>query len=50
MIHEIRLQTKSRDEMLDITAQVEGILVQENVPRRTYRSLFTPYYSWDYDQ
>ncbi|MDP4161289.1 MAG: secondary thiamine-phosphate synthase enzyme YjbQ [Bacillota bacterium] len=31
MIHEIRLQTKSRDEMLDITAQVEGILVQENV-------------------
>ena len=31
MIHEIRLQTKRRDEMLDITAQVEGILIQENV-------------------
>lgn len=24
MIHEIKLQTKRRDEMLDITAQVEG--------------------------
>ena len=31
MIHEIRLQTRRRDEMLDITAQLEGILVQENV-------------------
>ena len=27
MIHEIQLQTKRRDEMLDITAQVEGITV-----------------------
>lgn len=31
MIHEIHLQTKKRDEMLDITAQVEDLLVQENV-------------------
>ena len=31
MIHEMKLQTKRRDEMIDITAQVEGILVQENV-------------------
>ncbi|WP_206812916.1 secondary thiamine-phosphate synthase enzyme YjbQ [Paradesulfitobacterium ferrireducens] len=31
MIHEIRLQTKKRDDMLDITAQVEKILAQENV-------------------
>jgi len=31
MIHEIKLQTKRRDEMLEITAQVEGIRVQENV-------------------
>jgi len=29
MIHEIHLQTKRRDEMLDITAQVEEVL--ENV-------------------
>src|SRR5665647_343108 len=31
MIYEIQLQTKSRDEMLNITAQVEKILVRENV-------------------
>ena len=31
MIYEIQLQTKRRDDMLDITAPVEGILVQENV-------------------
>jgi len=31
MLHKIRLQTQRRDEMLDITAQLEGILVQENV-------------------
>ena len=31
MIHEIHLQTKRRDEMLDITTQVKGILVQKNV-------------------
>ena len=31
MIYEIQLQTKRRDEMLDITEQVEKILVQENV-------------------
>lgn len=31
MIHEIQLQTKRRDEMLDITAHVEKILVRENV-------------------
>lgn len=31
MIHEIHLQSKRRDEMLDITAQVEEILVQGNV-------------------
>ena len=31
MIYEIQLQTKSRDEMLDITAQVEKILARENV-------------------
>ncbi len=31
MIYEIQLQTKRRDEMLDITEQVEKILVRENV-------------------
>ena len=31
MIHEIHLQSKRRDEMIDITAQVEKLLVQENV-------------------
>ena len=31
MIHEIHLQTKRRDEMLDITVQVEKLLAQENV-------------------
>jgi secondary thiamine-phosphate synthase enzyme len=31
MIHEIHLQSKSRDEMIDITAQVEKLLVQEKV-------------------
>ena len=31
MIHEIQLQTKRQDEMLDITAHVEEILVRENV-------------------
>ena len=31
MIHEIHLQTKRRDEMLDITAQVKELLVQANV-------------------
>ena len=32
MIHEMRLKTKRRDEMLDITAQhVEELLVKENV-------------------
>ena len=31
MIHEIHLQTKKRDEMIDITAQVQDILVHENV-------------------
>ena len=31
MIHEIHLQSKHRDEMIDITAQVEKLLVQENV-------------------
>lgn len=31
MIHEIRLKTNRRDEMIDITAQVEGILGQKNV-------------------
>lgn len=31
MIYEIQLQTKRQDEMLDITAQVEKILVRENV-------------------
>ena len=31
MIYEIQLQTEKRDDMLDITAQVEKILVQENV-------------------
>lgn len=31
MIYEIQLQTKKRDEMLDITAQVEEIVVRENV-------------------
>jgi len=31
MIHEIHLQSKHRDEMIDITAQVEKLLAQENV-------------------
>ncbi len=31
MIHEIHLQSKRRDEMIDITTQVEKLLVQENV-------------------
>lgn len=31
MIHQIQLQTKSRDEMLDITVQVQEILSRENV-------------------
>ena len=31
MIREIHLKTKRRDEMLDITAEVEKLLVQENV-------------------
>lgn len=31
MLQEIRLQTKRRDEMLDITVQVEQILVREKV-------------------
>ncbi|HBV88298.1 secondary thiamine-phosphate synthase enzyme YjbQ [Desulfosporosinus sp.] len=31
MIHEIHLKTKRRDEMLDITAQVQKLLNQENV-------------------
>ena len=31
MIYEIKLQTKRRDEMLDITEQVEKILVLENI-------------------
>ncbi|WP_066639082.1 secondary thiamine-phosphate synthase enzyme YjbQ [Desulfolucanica intricata] len=31
MIHEIHLKTKKRDEMLDITAQVEELLAQDNV-------------------
>ncbi|MDD3654394.1 MAG: secondary thiamine-phosphate synthase enzyme YjbQ [Desulfotomaculaceae bacterium] len=31
MIQEIMIQTKRRDEMLDITAQVEEILLRENV-------------------
>lgn len=31
MIHEIRLKTNRRDEMIDITAEVEGILGQKNV-------------------
>ena len=31
MINEIHLQTNRRDEMLDITVQVKGILIQENV-------------------
>ena len=31
MIHEIQLQTKKRDEMLDITAEVKEILARENV-------------------
>jgi secondary thiamine-phosphate synthase enzyme len=31
MIHEIHLQSKNREEMIDITAQVEKLLVQENV-------------------
>jgi secondary thiamine-phosphate synthase enzyme len=31
MIHEIHLQSKHHDEMIDITAQVEKLLAQENV-------------------
>jgi secondary thiamine-phosphate synthase enzyme len=31
MIHEIHLQTKRRDEMLNITAQVESFVLQEKV-------------------
>ena len=31
MIHEIHLQSKHRDEMIDITAQVEKLLAQESV-------------------
>lgn len=31
MIHEVQLRTKRRDEIIDITAQVDKILVQENV-------------------
>lgn len=31
MIHEINLQTKRRDEILDITGKVQNILAQENV-------------------
>jgi secondary thiamine-phosphate synthase enzyme len=31
MIHEMHLQSKSREEMIDITAQVEKLLAQENV-------------------
>lgn len=31
MIHEINLQTKARDEMLDITSQVQKILTEEKV-------------------
>jgi len=31
MFHEIHLQTKKRDEMLDITAQVKELLARENV-------------------
>jgi secondary thiamine-phosphate synthase enzyme len=31
MIHEIHLQSKRRDEMIDITSQIERIIVQENV-------------------
>ena len=31
MLHEIHLQTKKRDEMLDITAQVKELLARENV-------------------
>ncbi len=31
MIHEIHLQSQKRDEMIDITAQVEKLLAQENV-------------------
>ncbi len=31
MIHEINLRSKSREEMIDITAQVEKFLLQENV-------------------
>jgi thiamine phosphate synthase YjbQ (UPF0047 family) len=30
MLHEINLKTKRRDEMLDITAQVDGFLAREN--------------------
>ena len=31
MIHDIHLQSQRRDEIIDITAQVEKLLVQENV-------------------
>ncbi len=31
MIHELQLQTNRRDQMIDITVQVEALLVQENV-------------------
>jgi secondary thiamine-phosphate synthase enzyme len=31
MIHEIHLQSKKHDEMIDITVQVEKLLAQENV-------------------
>lgn len=31
MVYEIHLQSKKRDEMIDITAQVEKLLVQANV-------------------
>lgn len=31
MIHEIHLKTRKRDEMLDITTEIEKLLVQENV-------------------
>ena len=31
MIHEIHLQTKRWDEMIDITAQVEELVIQDNV-------------------
>jgi secondary thiamine-phosphate synthase enzyme len=31
MLYEINLQSKARDEMIDITAQVEKIVAQENI-------------------